>query len=86
MMLEQITQLNCLPIGSKGMVRELLAQENTKRRFLDLGLINNTLVEAVCKSPTGDPVAYHIRGAVIALRSEEASKIIIEMKPENKEA
>ncbi|NMA34490.1 MAG: ferrous iron transport protein A, partial [Clostridiaceae bacterium] len=31
------------------------------------------------KSPSGDPTAYEIRGAVIALRSEEASKILVEM-------
>lgn len=76
----QLMTLNKLPIGSSALVRELQAQDNTRRRMLDLGLINNTLVEAVCKSPSGDPVAYQIRGAVIALRSEEASTIIIEMK------
>jgi len=46
--------------------------------MLDLGLIIDTVVEAILKSPAGDPVAYSIRGAVIALRSEEANKIIVE--------
>jgi len=47
--------------------------------MLDLGLICGTRVEALQKSPSGDTVAYKIRGAVIALRSEEASQIIVEL-------
>jgi ferrous iron transport protein A len=47
--------------------------------MLDFGLITNTVVEALCQSPSGDPTAYHIRGAVIALRTEEAAGIIVEM-------
>jgi ferrous iron transport protein A len=46
--------------------------------MLDLGLISDTVVEALQKSPSGDPIAYNIRGAVIALRSEEASKILVD--------
>ncbi len=45
--------------------------------MLDLGLIPETRVEAVQKSPSGDPTAYQVRGALIALRSEEASKIYV---------
>ncbi len=46
--------------------------------MLDLGLVNGTPVEALQKSPSGDPTAYFIRGAVIALRSEDAGKILVE--------
>lgn len=77
-MVERLILLNQLSPGSCGIVRKLTAQGNTRRRLLDLGLINNTKVEALIKSPSGDPVAYEIRGAVIALRSEEASEILVE--------
>jgi len=70
--------LDKLPVGSLGKVRKLTARGSTRRRMLDLGLIHDTTVEPLIKSPAGDPVAYQIRGAVIALRSEEASKILIE--------
>ena len=69
--------LNFLPIGKKATVRELISDGVTRRRMQDLGLISDTVVEALQKSPSGDPTAYHIRGAVIALRSEEASKILV---------
>lgn len=70
--------LNKLPLGKKAKVKELISQGIARRRMLDLGLVWDTEVEALQKSPSGDPIAYHIRGAVIALRSEEASKIIVE--------
>lgn len=70
--------LNQLPVGSFGKVKELVAEGIVRRRMLDLGLIYNTTVESLRKSPAGDPIAYEIRGAVIALRSEEASKILVE--------
>ena len=67
-----------LPVGSFGKVKYLTAEGSIHRRMLDLGLIDDTTVEALRKSPSGDPTAYEIRGAVIALRSEEALKIFVE--------
>jgi ferrous iron transport protein A len=70
--------LNNLSLGSEAVVKELKSEGIIRKRMLDLGLVPGTLVCALLKSPSGDPVAYRIRGAVIALRSEEASKIIVE--------
>lgn len=75
---DQLLSLDKLPIGSFGRVKKLMIEGNNRRRMLDLGMIPNTLIESLRKSPAGDPIAYEIRGAVIALRSEEASKILIE--------
>lgn len=69
--------LNILPPGRKARVTSLTSDGIQRRRMLDLGLISDTVVEALQKSPSGDPTAYQIRGAVIALRSEEASRIIV---------
>lgn len=71
--------LNSLPIGQKAKVKKLVADGSTRRRMMDLGLITDTVVEALHKSPSGDPTAYCIRGAIIALRSEEAGQIIVEV-------
>lgn len=75
---ENFIPLNSLPIGRKGKVKVLISDGTIRRRMLDLGLIYDTEVEALQKSPSGDPIAYYIRGAVIALRYEEASKILVE--------
>lgn len=45
------------------------------RRLLDLGLVPGTRVSAEMTGPSGDPTAYRIRGALIALRSEQADQI-----------
>jgi DtxR family transcriptional regulator, Mn-dependent transcriptional regulator len=46
-----------------------------RRRLLDLGLTPGTVVEAELESASGDTKAYRIRGALIALRSEQARMI-----------
>lgn len=76
---ERVIPLNLLPLGGTGTVKSLMADGIARRRMLDLGLISNTPVEAMQKSPSGDPTAYFIRGAVIALRSDEAKKILVEV-------
>ncbi len=48
-----------------------------RRRLRDMGLIEGTQVKCVLISPPKDPKAYLIRGAVIALRNEDASKISV---------
>mgnify|MGYP001170993631 CR=1 FL=1 len=76
---KQMVSLADLPLGQKGIVCELKARNQVQRRLLDLGLITDTVVEALCQSPAGDPTAYQIRGAVIALRREEASNILVQL-------
>lgn len=78
-MKKNLIPLNMLPPGSSGKVRVINAEGGARRRMLDLGLIDGTKVEALRKSPLGDPVAFQIRGAVIALRREESSKILVEI-------
>lgn len=66
-----------IPIGSCAWVKKLNTKGGTRRRMLDLGIILNTEIKALQKSPSGDPTAYQIRGAVIALRDEDASEIMV---------
>ncbi|NMA24474.1 MAG: ferrous iron transport protein A [Clostridiales bacterium] len=73
---EQMT-LNLLPIGKKANVAMLTSDGAARRRMLDLGVIDGTEIETLYKSPSGNPVAFLIRGAVIALRSDVSEKIIV---------
>jgi len=72
-----IIPLNQLPLSKKAKVAYIKSNISTKRRMLDLGLIKDTIVEALYVSPSKDPKAYYFRGAVIALRSDEASEIMV---------
>ena len=67
-----------LSVGDKAKVQNIETADFKKRRMLDMGLIKGTYVEVLQKSPAGDPVAYFIRGAVIALRDEDTKKILVQ--------
>lgn len=65
---------------AEGEIAHVLSLCNTgtmKRRLQDLGLVEGTQVACIQKSPYGDPVAYNIRGAIIALRCEDAAGVLV---------
>ncbi|RMF58242.1 MAG: hypothetical protein D6748_09225 [Calditrichaeota bacterium] len=58
-----------------------------RRRLMDLGLVPGTTVEVEFRSAAGDPTAYRVRGAVIALRKDQADLIYVEkMESVNRKA
>ncbi len=71
------TSLDKLDIDNSATIKSLHCTGDLRRRLLDLGLINGTKIKAVLKSPIGNPIAYEIRGTVIALRKEDSKLIII---------
>ncbi len=71
------TSLFSLSEGMCARVTQLRNDGSMRRRLQDLGLIEGTRIECLQRSPSGDPTAYLIRGAVIALREEDSSKIIV---------
>ena len=48
-----------------------------RRRLLDLGFLPGTTVSAEMRSPGGEPMAYRVRSALIALRRQQAELIVI---------
>ena len=71
--------LSSLPVGEKGIVLGISkrCRGQQRRRLMDLGIVPGTEIEAEMKSIGGDPVAYKIRGASIALRKKQADKIYL---------
>ena len=63
--------------GQTATDRSLQATGSIRRRLLDIGLVENTPVECLGRSPAGDPSAYLIRGAVIAIRAEDCRGILV---------
>ena len=72
----KIELLRLLP-GQMGVIQEVQGSGLSRRRILDLGMVPGTLVEVMRRSPLGDPVAYQVRGTIIALRQDEASQISV---------
>ena len=67
--------MNSLAPGEAAIVSEILHTGEMRRRLQDIGLIRGTEVECVSRSPLGDPAAYRIRGAVVALRDRDTARI-----------
>lgn len=64
--------------NESGTVRYIGLEGAIRARLCDLGLIEGTRVTALFEAFSGDPYAYLIRGAVIALRKGDSGKIMIE--------
>lgn len=74
--------LDTLSVGERCVIKSLNENGNMFTRFVDMGIIPKTQVECVGESPSGDPKAYLIRGAVIAIRDNDCKGILVErVKP-----
>ncbi len=68
-------RLDKLKVGDCGIITEVNPNSSIYKRLIDIGFTNGSKVKCVLKSPLGDPMAYLIKGTVIALRHENASEI-----------
>ena len=73
----QIVRLCDIAPGESAVVRELQNEGRIRRRLCDLGLVEGARVECVGKSPSGDPIAYLICGAVIAIRRMDSNLVLV---------
>lgn len=77
--MSKLISMNKIKTNTSATVRKLSAPEGIRRRLMDIGLTENSLIECVGKSPMGDPSAYLICGAVIAIRASDCADIMVEL-------
>ena len=77
--MKQQLYLSQLRQGQSAVVMEISLQGQMRRRLYDLGLIPGTCVRRLQTAPAGSPIAYVVRGAVIALRLCDAQHIAAEV-------
>ncbi len=72
-------RLSSLRIGDEALVVDIspACRGIERRRLLDLGVVPGTRVRPELQSAGGDPTAYRIRGAMIALRRDQADLIYV---------
>ncbi|MFA5834733.1 MAG: metal-dependent transcriptional regulator [Bacteroidota bacterium] len=72
--------LGSLKIGEEAKVLTIskAMRGQQRRRLMDLGVVPGTIIKAEMTSASGDPTAYNIRGALVALRQQHANMIFIE--------
>ncbi len=70
--------MDALKPGETGQVIHMNLVGAIGARALDLGLMDGTHVRCVHASPSGDPKAYSIRGAIIAMRKADLLQVEVE--------
>ena len=74
-MRKNLVPLSAMKPGEAARVAEIHVEGALRRRLFDLGLIPQTRVSCRCVAPAGSPMAFVVRGAVIALRRCDAACI-----------
>ena len=69
--------LSELPLNTRAEVVKIDCEKSLKTRLNELGLFEGEVVFPVLKSPLGEPMAYKIGGALIALRNSDCDKITV---------
>lgn len=72
--------LDKLKLNETAFIDTIDIKNSFRRRLLDLGFIKGSKITALYKSPSKNPTAYLIKGAVIAIRDEDAKNIKITTK------
>lgn len=72
-----VCHLHTLRDGERARVISLTMDGGIRRRLQDIGMVEGTEIACLYHSPFGDPAAYLVRGAVIALRDEDAARISV---------
>ena len=75
---QKLRTLDQLEVGETAQVHSLELHGAIRRRLQDIGLICGTQVQCVLENPSGSPKAYRIRGAVLALRTQDAKGVLIQ--------
>lgn len=75
-----LISLDKLGVNKTAKVCSVKLTNNLKKRLTDLGLVENSVIKKIYKSPFGDPCAYLIMGSVIALRNNDCKNILVDYK------
>ena len=78
-MSSSLLPLDTIPSDKKATVVAILSRGNERRRHLDLGIVPGTNIKMLFESHSKNPKAYLIRGTVIAIRNQDANKILVKI-------
>ncbi|GBD89523.1 feoA domain protein [bacterium BMS3Abin04] len=66
-----------LKTGEKGIIQEVDFSSPSSKRILEFGFTPGQEIELVNVSAFDDPLAFSVRGTLIAIRKSEARSIIL---------
>ena len=70
--------LDCVPIGTECVVKQIGGKGRIRMRILDMGLTRGTQIKVIRVAPFGDPIEFEVRGYNLSLRKEEARQVMVQ--------
>ena len=72
--MNELISLNDVVISKEYIIDKVLVDD---KRFYNLGIIENSKIKVLYKSPFGNPTAYFVKGSIVAIRNDDAKLIIV---------
>jgi Fe2+ transport system protein FeoA len=72
---QQVVPLSLLCPGQQGQIVRVGGPPATRRRLLEMGLVNGETIGVQRVAPLGDPVEFIIKGYHLSLRRQNAADI-----------
>ncbi len=76
-MKHSVTTLCDIPLGSSCLVGNIDDSLPIKGRLCELGFCEGAVIDKLQVGFGGSPIAFRVCGAVIAIRAEDANRIIV---------
>ena len=73
--------LSELPPWTVAIVESVHGARDLRRRLLEMGFCNRTMVTVIRRAPLGDPIEFFLRGYYVSLRTEEARCVLVSPIP-----
>ena len=70
-------RLSGLNVGKEGVILSVDLEQEQKKRLTELGFVPGSRIRVLHKAPGGSPVAYSIKGTVVALRNHDCTGITV---------
>lgn len=78
---ENLMTLDDLKTGEEGVIVKVLGNGAFRQRLLEMGFLPGSKVRVIRYAPLEDPVEYEVKGYHVALRHEEAARVLVEKCP-----
>lgn len=76
-MMKDKTTLDNLPLDKSAVISSIECTDCLINRIYDMGMLKDTVITPLFRSPFGDTTAYLVKNAVIALRNKDSKYITV---------
>jgi ferrous iron transport protein A len=72
-----VASLDQLRLGERARVLALVGDDGISQRLMEMGLVENEVIEVIGFAPLGDPIEIRLHNYRLSLRLSEAARVLI---------